>query len=70
VIYQPAVVSEDGTSDIENFVEVNQDYNHATIIASCNDPNIKSFTKDIQLYTNSLYTRIEEKGVIYYLFDN
>jgi len=51
-------------------VEVNQDYNHATIIVSCNDPNIKTFTKDVQLYTNSAYTQLEDAGILYYLFDN
>lgn len=51
-------------------VEVNQDYDHATIIVSCNDPNIKTFTSDIQLYTNSDYTKVIDGGVLYYLFDN
>jgi hypothetical protein len=58
VIYQPPVITEDGSSKIESFVEVNQNYNHATLIVSCNDPNIKTFSSDIQLYTNSLYTKL------------
>lgn len=43
IIYQPNVVAADGTAEIEKFVEVNQNYDHATIIVSCNDPNIKTF---------------------------
>lgn len=70
VIYQPGALSKDGEAGIESLVEVNQDYNHATIIVSCNDPNIKTFTSDIQLYTNSAYTRLEDAGILYYLFDN
>ena len=70
VIYQPAAIDRDGKNEIERFVEVNQDYNHATIIVSCNDPNIKSFIDDLKLYTNSLYQKISNNGVAYYLFDN
>lgn len=70
VIYQPPVITEDGSNKIESFVEVNQNYNHATLIVSCNDPNIKTFSSDIKLYTNSLYTKQEEGGILYYLFDN
>lgn len=70
IIYQPPVLSEDGKHGIETFVEVNKDYDHATIIVSCNDPNIKTFSKDINLFTNSAYTKVENSGIVYYLFNN
>jgi hypothetical protein len=40
------------------------------MIASCNDPGVTTFAKDMRLYTNSNFTTIENKGVVYYLFDN
>lgn len=36
----------------------------------CNDPSIKSFAKEIQLYTNSHYTSFNNEGILYFLFDN
>jgi hypothetical protein len=58
IIYQPDSVAEDGSTEIEKFMQVNQNYDHATIVVSCNDPNIKTFKDDIQLYTNSDYTKL------------
>jgi hypothetical protein len=51
-------------------VQINQDFNHATVVASCNDPNLKTFSADLKLYTDSAYEKIENKGIVYYLFDN
>lgn len=55
IILQPGSFSEDGLHEIDQLVEINQNFNHATVVASCNDPNLKTFASDLKLYTNSNY---------------
>lgn len=51
-------------------MQVNEKYDHATLLVSCNDPNVKTFSEDIKLFTNSKYLPFENKGILYFLFEN
>lgn len=70
VIVQPAALDKDGQHKIDNLVQINKDYNHAGIVVTCNDPNLKDFHEKIKLFTNSKYNKVTSYGIVYYLFDN
>jgi hypothetical protein len=71
-IIQPAVEEDDGDTPLDRLVAVNADKNHAMLRVTCNNQEIKeTFADQVQLYTNSKYTRIATKmGGVYFLFNN
>ncbi len=49
---------------------MNEDSKHSTILVSCNNVNLKAFSDNIKLYTNSQFKEIRRNQIIYYLFNN
>lgn len=56
--------------NIDELVQINKEVNHAILMASCADPNVKDFQQQLHLYTNSRYQTISNEASIFYLFDN
>ena len=43
---------------------------HMIAIVSCNDPSVKTFDKDVQIYSNNPFKVTKTNNIIYYLFNN
>ena len=52
-VLQPNAIETDGRHEIDELVEVNNNFNHGILVATCSDPNIKDYYKSLHLYTNS-----------------
>ena len=46
-------MSIDGKHEIDELIDVNNNYDHAILVAACSDPNIKDLSSQLLLYTNS-----------------
>ncbi len=57
-MFQPKAIEGDGMHNIDELVEINKDYNHAMLIASCPDPNVVNFNSQLKLFTNSKYETV------------
>jgi hypothetical protein len=51
-------------------VEVNKNYDHAILMVTCLDPNVRDFSSHMQLFTNSNYIQEISQASTYFLFDN